>query len=60
MSGEDSRYHHRVPQFILRNFANNGKLYAFDKHNARSFQTNVKKIMRERDFNTVEFNGANE
>ena len=47
--------HHYVPQFILRNFATQkGKVhqfYVYDKQAGRSFPTNVKNILSERDFN---------
>lgn len=41
---------HTVPQFILRNFAVKGKIYTYDKHNGKSFPSNVNDSGCERGF----------
>lgn len=41
---------HYVPQFYLKYFADNDKLYVFDKINKKSFLTNVRNIASENYF----------
>jgi len=54
---------HYVPQFILKNFTvGNGKqIYVFDKHDEKSFKTNIRNIAAETgfyNFNIKEFCGT--
>ena len=44
--------HHYVPRFLLRNFCfgERSRLWAYDKHTGKSFQTNVQNIAGERNF----------
>lgn len=50
---------HTVPQFILRNFSDKGRLYTFDKQTGRVFCSNVKDSACERGFYDfeIEVNG---
>lgn len=55
------RKHHYNPRSILRRFSVNEKgtqVYVFDKATARSFINSIEDAGAERDFNTVEANGA--
>ncbi|MCH7902861.1 DUF4238 domain-containing protein [archaeon] len=55
-----SENQHYVPQFILRNFQNSkGKIFVIDKHLNNIFETNVKNIAVERNFNEFNFEGEN-
>ena len=47
---------HYVPKMLLRNFciSNTEQIYVYDKWERRSFQTNIKNISCERDFNVAE------
>ena len=49
--------HHYVPQLILRNFASDSKIWLFDKHKLKRFQTSVKNAFVEGDYNTVVADG---
>lgn len=54
MTAASSENHHYVPQLLLRNFASPKKkqhyIHVFDKHNGRTFNTNVSNIASERGF----------
>lgn len=49
---------HYVPQFLLRNFQKGkGIICVFDKHSNKTFETNIKNIAAERNFNEFTFQG---
>ena len=50
---------HTVPRFILNNFCNpkKQKIFVFDKHTQRTFETNVKNIASEKGFYDFELKG---
>jgi len=50
------KIHHYIPQFLLRNFTTDGKVFVFDKKTRKSFRTNPRNIACEKGFNecTVE------
>jgi len=50
--------HHYVPVSLLKNFAPNQKIWLYDKHENKSFQTNIRNAFVEGDFNTVTGSGA--
>ncbi|MER9846258.1 DUF4238 domain-containing protein [Mesorhizobium sp. M0106] len=59
MATKTAKFHHYVPQFMLRRFAKErrpGKYFAnvFDKSNGRTFPANVDSIFGETHFNRVE------
>jgi len=45
--------HHYVPEFLLRNFADDDKIWLFDKHTSKVFRTSIKNAFVEGHFNTV-------
>src|SRR5947209_4153151 len=48
-----SKRHHYVPEFLLRNFAIDDKIWLFDKHTSKPFRTHIKNVFVEGYFNTV-------
>jgi len=58
MPNRVSENQHYVPQFLLRKFQRGkGKICVFDKHLNKSFETNIKNIAVEKNFNEFEFEG---
>lgn len=53
-----SQVHHSVPRFVLQEFSENDKIWIYDKHTDKSFRTNIRNVMCERDFNAVSFKGV--
>jgi hypothetical protein len=56
-TGIMSKRHHYVPEFLLRNFSDDDKIWLFDKHTCRPFRTSIKNAFVEGYFNTVIANG---
>ena len=45
--------HHHVPLVLLRNFAPGEKIWLYDKHESKSFKTNIRNAFVEGNYNTV-------
>ena len=45
--------HHYVPLVLLRNFAPGEKIWLYDKHESKSFKTNIRNAFVEGNYNTV-------
>jgi len=57
--GAAPRKHHYVPQFYLRGFAGDkGQLLVTDRPSEKVFRTNPGNVAAQRDFNTIEAEGA--
>lgn len=50
MNNNTKEKQHTVPQFILRNFSVNNRLYTYDKHTEKVYRSNVKDSGCERSF----------
>lgn len=54
MTGKAARHHHFVPQFYLRNFLNDARLWVFDTQEIKLFPTGTRNIAGERDLYRLE------
>lgn len=55
----EAKIHHYVPKFLLKNFGTGKKdrLWSYDKHTDRAFQTNAKNVACEQKFYELELEG---
>lgn len=54
MTGKQARNHHYVPQFYLRNFSSDEKVFAFNTKNGKLFSSSPRNIASERDLYRLE------